>query len=89
MGFMDKAKSAAEQATARAKEGVEEVQTKRNLFQAYQELGRMTFELVEAGEISNERLTAKAQEIRTLQSQGAAEPTGTSGPGGEPPPAAA
>lgn len=69
MGFLDKAKEAAEQATTRAKEGVEEVQAKRNLVQAYQELGRTTFELIESGEISHERLNAPAQEIRTLQAQ--------------------
>jgi hypothetical protein len=89
MGFLDKAKEAAEQATARAKEGVEEVQTKRNLFQAYQELGRTTYELIEAGQISHDQLTAKAQEIRALQSQGQGEPAGTTGGGPEPPPAAA
>jgi hypothetical protein len=67
MGFMDKARSAAEQAATRAKEGVEEVQAKRNLSQAYEQLGRTTYELVEAGQISHDRLTAQAEEIRKLQ----------------------
>ena len=67
MGFLDKAKSAAEQAATRAKEGVEEVQAKRSLAQAYEQLGRTTFELLDAGEISHERLTAQADEIRRLQ----------------------
>ena len=67
MGFLDKAKSAAEQAAARAKEGVEEVQAKRSLTQAYEQLGRTAFELLEAGEISHERLTMQADEIRRLQ----------------------
>ena len=40
MGFLDKAKAAAEQAAAKAKEGVEDVQTKRELSQAYNELGK-------------------------------------------------
>jgi hypothetical protein len=39
MGLLDKAKAAAEQAAAKAKEGVEEVQTKRELGQAFNELG--------------------------------------------------
>ena len=67
MGFLDRAKSAAEQATTRATEKVEEVQTKRNLAQAYEQLGRTAFELLEAGQISHERLTAQAEEIRSLQ----------------------
>ena len=40
MGFLDKAKAAAEQAAAKAKEGVEDVQTKRDLSAAYNELGK-------------------------------------------------
>jgi hypothetical protein len=67
MGFMDKARSAAEQAATRAKEGVEEVQAKRNLSQAYEQLGRTTYELFEAGQISHDGLTAQAEEIRRLQ----------------------
>jgi len=49
MGFLDKAKAAAVEATAKAKEGVEDVQTKRELSQAYNELGKVAFELVESG----------------------------------------
>ena len=44
MGFLDKAKAAAEQAAAKAKEGVEDVQVKRELGQAYGELGKKTFD---------------------------------------------
>ena len=50
MGFLDKAKAAAEQAAAKAKEGVEDVQTKRELGQAYGDLGKTAFELIESGE---------------------------------------
>ena len=56
MGFLDKAKAAAEQAAARAKEGVHEVQTKRELGQAYDELGRKVLELVESGELTHPAL---------------------------------
>jgi len=66
MGFLDKAKAAAEQAAAKAKEGVEDVQTKRELAQAYNELGKTTFELVESGDLSHPRLTALADKIREL-----------------------
>jgi hypothetical protein len=73
MGFLDKAKQAAEQAAAKAKEGVEEVQTKRELSQAYTELGKSTFELVENGEISDPRLDASVEKIRSLQAKLEAE----------------
>jgi hypothetical protein len=69
MGFLDKAKQAAEQAAAKAKEGVEEVQTKRELGQAYTELGKSVFELIEAGEISDPRLDAGVEKIKALQAK--------------------
>jgi hypothetical protein len=78
MGFLDKAKAAAEQAAAKAKEGVEDVQTKRELGQAYGELGRTAFELLESGEISHERLEETAAKIRSLNEKAAA--TDGSGP---------
>ena len=73
MGFLDKAKQAAEQAAAKAKEGVEDVQTKRELSQAYGELGKSVFELVEAGEISDPRLDAGVEKIRSLNAKLAEE----------------
>ena len=73
MGLLDKAKQAAEQAAARAKEGVEDVQTKRELGQAYGDLGKSVFELIEAGEISDPRLDAGAETIRALKTKLEAE----------------
>jgi hypothetical protein len=67
MGFLDKAKAAAEQAAAKAKEGVEDVQTKRELGQAYSELGKTTFGLVESGDVSHPMLAELAAKIRALQ----------------------
>ena len=69
MGFLDKAKAAAEQAATRAKEGVEDVQAKRTLAHAYEQLGRITFELVQRGEISHDQLRAQVEEIRRLQAE--------------------
>ena len=69
MGLLDKAKQAAEQAAARAKEGVEDVQTKRELSQAYGELGRSAFGLIESGELSDSRLDAAAAKIRALEAK--------------------
>ena len=66
MGFLDKAKAAAEQAAARAKDTAGELQTKRELGQVYDELGRKTFELVEAGEVSSPALDPLVERIRAL-----------------------
>jgi cell pole-organizing protein PopZ len=71
MGFLDKAKAAAEQAAAKAKEGVEDVQTKRELGQAYSELGKTTFGLVESGDVSHPMLAELAAKIRALQEKAA------------------
>jgi hypothetical protein len=77
MGFLDKAKAAAEQAAAKAKEGVEDVQAKRELWQSYNELGKTAFELIESGEISHPRLATAAGKIRTLVGTAAADGAAT------------
>jgi hypothetical protein len=87
MGFLDKAKAAAEQAAAKAKEGVEDVQTKRELSQAHVELGKAAFELIESGELQNDRLQAIADRIRSLNER--LEADGDDGQKGEEPVAAA
>ena len=66
MGVLDKAKAAAVEATAKAKEGVEDVQVKRELSQAYNELGKVAFELVQSNEITHPRLETLAEKIRAL-----------------------
>ena len=78
MGFLDKAKAAAEQAAAKAKEGVDDVQVKRELGQAYGELGKATFELIESGDISNATLDPIAEKIRGLNER-AAKDEGSNG----------
>jgi hypothetical protein len=72
VGFLDKAKAAAEQAATKAKEGVEDVQAKRNLSHAYEELGRTAYDLLQSGQIAHQRLTAPADEISKLQAEAAA-----------------
>ena len=74
MGLLDKAKAAAEQAAAKAKECVEDVQTKRDLVQTYGELGKVTYRLVESGELSNPELTALVDKIRSLETRAPADP---------------
>ena len=69
MGFLDKAKAAAEQAASKAKEGIEDVQTKRELSQAYNELGQKTYELVSSGALSHPDLTALLEKITALKTQ--------------------
>jgi hypothetical protein len=72
--FFDKAKQKAEQAAAKAKEGVEDVQQKRELSQAYDELGKTAFELIDAGEVSHPRFDPTAAKIRDLKAK-LAEPS--------------
>jgi hypothetical protein len=88
VGFLDKAKAAAEQAAAKAKEGVQEVQTKRELFQAYQELGKKTYELSESGQVSHSVLTPLIDKISALKAEeeGTLATAGVSGSSDEPPP---
>ena len=66
MGFLDKAKQAAEQAATKAREGVEDVQAKRELVQAYNELGKTAFELIDGGELSDPRLDEDGLERRDV-----------------------
>ncbi len=78
MGFLDKAKAAAETAaekakdvaetaTTKAKEGVDEVQTKRALGNAYEGLGKTAYELAQAGKISHPKMAEAVEEISKLE----------------------
>jgi hypothetical protein len=95
MGILDKAKAAAEQAAAKAKEGVEDVQQKRELGQAYSELGKTVFELVESGELSHPLIEPVVARIRSLTAAGDATPAAAGAdaeqhdPDGPPAPSAA
>ena len=79
MSLFNKAKQAAEQAAAKAREGVEDVQQKRELGQAYGDLGKTAFELLESREISHPRLEATAAQIRVLNAK-IAEPSSAAAP---------
>ena len=89
MGFLDKAKEAAEQAATKAKQGVDDVQSKRDASQAYGDLGRETFGLIEAGEISHPALNEIAERIRKAESgepaEAAAAPPPAEAPAAEAP----
>jgi len=69
MGFLDKAKAAAEQAANRANETVADVQTKRELTKVYGELGETAFKLADSGAISHPELEAHVARVRELQAK--------------------
>ncbi len=83
MSLFNKAKQAAEQAAAKAREGVEDVQQKRELSQAYNELGKTAFELLESGEISSAKLEGAAAKIRDLNEKLAESPAGAASGSGD------
>ena len=76
MGFMDKVKasvkSGAEQAATKAQEELERLQTRRELGQAYTDLGEKTFELADRGDLSHADLSGLVDKVRTLKAELAA-----------------
>ncbi len=93
MGLLDKVKAGAEQAAAKAREEMQELQTKRELGQTYSDLGRKAFELADRGEISHAEISDLVERIRSLTAQleaeeaaavGATSPTETP-PSSQPP----
>ncbi len=85
MGFLDKVKSVTEQAAARAKEEVQELQAKRELAAAYGDLGKTAFDLAEKGELSNPALTGGVERIRKRKAElEAMVSSGATAPAGEP-----
>ena len=69
MGFLDKVKTATEQAVARGKEELEEQKTKRELNQAYGDLGETAFGLADSGAISHGSLAAGVERIKSLKAK--------------------
>ena len=92
MGFMDKVKSTvksgAEQAATKAQEEYERIQTRRELAQAYEDLGTKAFELADRGDLSHADLTPGVERIKTLKAQLAAIGTEPAPAAPEEPPAA-
>jgi hypothetical protein len=69
MSFLDRAKAAAEQVKAKAQEGVEEVQTKKELTQAYLDLGHKAYELSSQAAIAHPEMDPLVQRVRDLESR--------------------
>jgi hypothetical protein len=72
MGLIDQLKLASEQASARARETVTETQLKQDLAHAYTDLGRVTYALVERGDLIDNRLSSSTEHVRDLEKQLAA-----------------
>ena len=83
MGFLDKVKTATDQAIARGMEELDEQRTRRELNHAYGDLGETVFGLVDSGTLTDDRLTESVERIRDLKAKlaqleaGAAEPATT------------
>jgi hypothetical protein len=79
MGFLDKARAAAEQAANKANEAVGDVQTKRELAKVYGELGEKAYGLADSGAISHPELQPLVERARELHAKLAEEDGGASG----------
>jgi hypothetical protein len=77
MGLLDKVKAGAEQAASSAREQAQTVAAKRELSQAYSDLGKTAFGLAESGAISHGDLAAGVDHIRELQARLAGEGGGS------------
>ncbi|MCC6223377.1 MAG: hypothetical protein IT201_07790 [Thermoleophilia bacterium] len=80
MGFLDKAKEVAGQAAVKgkelageaaqkAKEEAKELQLKRDLNNAYEDLGKTAFDLADQGQIASDGLAAGVERIRSLRAE--------------------
>jgi hypothetical protein len=67
--FFDRLKDATNVVATRAREGIEDLQTRQALSRAYNDLGRTTVELVDKGELTHPQLTAAVEEIKQLRAE--------------------
>ena len=72
--FLSRLKEATSTVATKAKEGVEDLQTKHELSQAYGDLGRVTADLVASGAVSHPDLASRVEKINALKVQLEAEP---------------
>ena len=72
MSFFDKIRQAGQQAATRAKEELDVIQRKREISQAYGQLGRRAAELVKAGELSDPEASSITERIGRLEAELAA-----------------
>lgn len=69
MSFLDKAKAIAKEAQVRAKDTIEDVQTKRELSEKYSEIGRKVVELTDSGQLSHPDLTPLVTRVHELNAR--------------------
>jgi|SRR5581483_11738323 len=88
--FFDRLKDATNVAATKAREGIEELQTKTELSRTYGELGRKTADLVESGAVSHPELKALVDKVASLKAEleAADAPAAESAPPPEGPPSA-
>ena len=67
--FFDRLKEASGVVATKAREGIEELQTRQELSRAYNDLGRTTAELVESGAVTHPDLTAAVGKITALKAE--------------------
>jgi hypothetical protein len=77
MSLLAKIKGNIQETAASARGGVEDLQTKRELGQAYGELGRKAYGLINSGNLQAGELDDDVQRIRNLESELADENTET------------
>ena len=73
MGLLDKIKDNLQETANLAKEGLEDLQTKRELASAYGELGKKTFDLIDQGKLTATDLNVDVDKIRKLKAELEAE----------------
>jgi hypothetical protein len=78
MGLLDKVKAGAEQAASNAQKQAQTVAAKRELSQAYSDLGKTAYGLLDRGQISHGDLAAGADHIRELQARLSGESSSSS-----------
>ena len=76
MGLLDKVKAGAEQAASTAQKQAQIVAAKRELSQAYSDLGKTAYGLVDRGELSHGDLASGVDHIRELQGRVSGESGG-------------
>ena len=69
MGLLDRVKAGAEQAASSAQRQAQIVQTKRELSQAFSDLGKAVHGLIGRGEVSHSELTPGVEHITELQAR--------------------
>lgn len=80
MNFIDRVKENIQETAAMAREGLEGFHSRRALDDAYAELGRTAFQLVESGKLEAAELSGDVERVRQLQAELDAEAPGATGP---------